>query len=111
MCIRDRRNLDAGLFNPVRADRVAVVLGGDLDLAGQQIFDRMIAAAVAELQLVSMQAISQRDHLVAQTDAEDRLLALELTDQINDLRHVFRIARPVGQEDADVYKRQDPCWR
>ena len=84
-----------------------MILGGNLDLAGQQIFNRMIAAAVAEFQLVGMQAVGQRDHLMAQTDAEDRLFALKLTDQINDLRHVFRIARPVGQEDAVWIERHD----
>ena len=42
----------------------AVILGGDFDLAGGQILDRLVGATVAELQLECLTAIGQTQHLV-----------------------------------------------
>src|ERR1043166_2428674 len=44
--------LDLVLRQRVGIDRKAVILRGDLDAAGAEVLDRMIAAAMAELQLV-----------------------------------------------------------
>src|SRR5439155_16471151 len=46
-------------------DDKAVVLAGDLDLVGQQIFDRVVRAAVAARHLSRPAAERQRDQLVA----------------------------------------------
>ena len=42
---------DLGVGEAVVLDGEAVVLGGDLDAAGAQVLDRLVAAAVAEFQL------------------------------------------------------------
>ena len=43
----DMRNFDiCGQAGGI--DREAVVVGGDLDLAGREVFDRLVAAAVAK---------------------------------------------------------------
>jgi len=43
----DVSDLDIG-WQRVGIDRKAMVMGGDLDSAGRKVFDRLVAAAVAE---------------------------------------------------------------
>ena len=54
---------------------IAVILRGDFDFSGDQILHRMVAAAVTEFQLIGFGAVGQGDHLVAQANAEDGILA------------------------------------
>ena len=68
----DVRELDVVLAERVGVDGEAVVLRGDLDPAAAQVLDRMVAAAVAELQLVRLAAEGQAEELVAEADPEDR---------------------------------------
>src|SRR5262245_13241057 len=49
-------------------DREAVVHRGDLDLAGAEVFDRMIGAVVALVHLQGLGADRDAEHLVAGTD-------------------------------------------
>ena len=65
------RDLDAGRQR-ARLDGEAVVLRRDLDAARLEVLHRVIAAAVAELELERPSAERQREHLVAQADAEQR---------------------------------------
>ena len=44
------------------------------------VHDRVIAAAMAELQLVGLAAQREAEQLMAEADAEDRLLAVQLAD-------------------------------
>jgi hypothetical protein len=55
-----------------------VVMTGDLHLAGLRVLHRMIAAVMPELQLVGLAAKRQTNQLMAQADAEDRLLPASL---------------------------------
>ena len=55
---------------------------------------------MAEFQLVGVGTHGQRNQLVAKADAEHRLFANQLLHFLNDLRHVLRVARAVGQENA-----------
>ena len=57
-----------------------MVLAGDFDLAGLEILDGVVGAAVAELELLGLGAERQRENLVAEADAEDR----DLTEQLPD---------------------------
>ena len=57
----------------VGLDGEAVVLRGDLDLAGPLVQHRLVGAAVAELQLEGLRPQRQAEQLVAQADAEDRV--------------------------------------
>ena len=79
---------------------IAVVLRGHFNPARRQILHRMIAAAMAELELVRFGAIGEGDHLVAQTDAEHRISAAQTADQLDDRGDVLRITRTVGKEHA-----------
>ena len=55
-----------------RVDGEAVVLRGDLDLAGGVVHHRLVDAAVAEAQLVGAEAQRPAEDLVAEADAEQR---------------------------------------
>ena len=66
--------------SPARAqrlglDRVAMVLGADRDLAGREVLAGLIAAVVAELELLRRAAEREAEDLVAEADAEHRVLA------------------------------------
>ena len=78
---------------------IGVVLGRDLDAARIQIPDRMVAAPVAELELVGLRPVGQGQDLVAQADPEDRDLSQEGPDGADGLRHILGIAGAVGEED------------
>ena len=62
-------------------DGEAVVLGGDVDPSRLQVLDRVVGAAVAEGQLVGLEADGAAEQLVAEADAEDRALADQLADR------------------------------
>ena len=56
-------------------DGEAVVLGRDLDLVRGEVLHRVVAAAMAELQLERLPAQRQAEDLMAEADAEDRHVA------------------------------------
>ena len=81
----------------------AVVHRGDLDLAGGELLDRMVGAVMAVVHLDRARAERQRQHLVAEADAEDRHVGLR--QHLLDHRHRVgagrgRVAGTVGQEQA-----------
>ena len=67
----DVAQLDVG-WKTGGIDREAMILGGDLDLAGGLVTDRMVGAAVAELELEGLAAEGLAEDLVPEADAEDR---------------------------------------
>ena len=57
-----------------RIHRVGMVLRGDFDFSRVQIPDGVVAAPVAELELVGPRPVGEAEDLMAQADAEDRIL-------------------------------------
>src|SRR5580765_6166909 len=53
-------------------DRETMILRRDRDLAGLEVFDRLVSAAMTKLQFEGAPAKSVAEHLMAETDAEDR---------------------------------------
>ena len=78
----------------------SVVLGGDLYLAGCQIHHRMVAAPVAEFELVSPSPQGQPHDLVTETDAKHRHPADQHSDIFLGVGHGIRITRAVREEHA-----------
>src|SRR5215471_15281772 len=68
---RDVRHLDVS-GQGLRDYTKAMVLAGDLDLAGLDVLDGMICAAMADRHLFRAAAECQAQELVAEADAEDR---------------------------------------
>ncbi len=83
-----------------RVDREAVVVRGDLDLAGGAVHHRLVDAAVAVLQLVGAEAERAAEELVAEADAEVRQVAGQGTlEHLDLLRRRGGVAGAVGVEE------------
>ena len=68
----------------------------------------MVRAAMAEAQLVRVEANRPRQQLMAETDAKDRHTELEHRLDVGDMRvHGTRIAGPVGEQNAVRVERAD----
>ena len=81
-------------------DGEAVVLGGDVDPARLQVLDRVVGAAVAEGQLVGLEADRAAEQLVAEADAEDRASCRRCSrTRVDDVVERGRVAGAVGEED------------
>ena len=78
----------------------AVVLRGDLNAARAQVHDGMVAAAVAELELLDIRARRLGDHLVPQADAEHGHLPQQLLHLGVRALDGLGVARAVRQEHA-----------
>ena len=71
-----------------------MIVRGDEDVAADEIFDRLIAAAMSVRQFIRARTVREREQLMAEADAEDRLLGAQTTQKFNGLGQVGRIARP-----------------
>ena len=67
----DVAGLDVGR-KPGRVDGEAMVLSRDLDLAGRLVSNRVVGAAMAELELERLGTERLAEQLMAQADPEDR---------------------------------------
>src|SRR3989475_10873290 len=92
-------------------DREAVVLRRDLDLAGREVLDWLVAAVVPELELEGAPAERETHDLVSQADAEDGDAAEELGDDLADAADGVRVAGAVREEDAVGMQAQDVARR
>ena len=81
-------------------DGEAVVLRSDGNLSGAEVLDRLVAAAVAELQFEGAAAVGVREELVAEADAEDWFFADELAEFAVDVAERGWVAGAIGEEDA-----------
>ena len=81
-------------------DRKPVILGGDADPARGQVLDRLVAAAMTELELEGLSPERVAENLVAQANAEDRLFADERPDGLVGVGNDGRIARAVREKNA-----------
>ncbi len=84
----------------VDVDGKAVVLGGDLDLPGVKLLDRMVRPMMAELELVRPTAQGETQNLMPETDPEDRSSSDEPPRGLNQVRHSLRVAGTVAEKDA-----------
>ena len=84
-----------------------MVVGGDLDLAGVELFDGMIAAVVSEFQLEGFAAQSDAGQLVAETDAEDGLASHKAADVVHRVGAGLGVAGAVREEDAVWFEREN----
>ena len=103
----DVGDLDRLLRQAVDVDDEPVVLGGDLDCARLQVFHRVVGAVMTELELGGPAAQGQAQDLMAQADAENRLLAEQLAHGVHRVADWLRVARAVGQEDSVRVPGQD----
>src|SRR4029079_14819088 len=91
-----------------RVDREPVILRRERDVSGADVLDRVVRAAMAELQLERARAEREAEELVPQADAEDGLARPdERFDRPDRALERGRIAGAVGEEDAVRAARED----
>ena len=81
----DRADLRLDPLARLPRHREAVVLRGDGDPAGAQVLDRVVGAAVAERELERVQPGRAGEQLVAEADAEHRLVLQQRADRVHDV--------------------------
>ena len=87
-----------------------MVLRGDLDPAGFEVFHRLVAAAVAELQLEGLPAKGLAKNLVAETYPEDRQAGFhQVAHCLHGVAQCRRVARAIGEENARRFVLQRLC--
>ena len=99
-CLQRRRRKAVSLYG------IGMVLGCNLDLSSHQVFDRVIAAPMAELEFIGAGSVGQGQDLVAQTDPENGKAAEQGADSRDRLRYIRRIPGAVG--DQDPVRAQGP---
>ena len=96
----DLRDLGAAALDRFRIGGEPVILGRDGDLAGLEIFHRLIPSAVAELQFEGRAAEGVGDHLMPEADSEHRKIGQKGGDGLMNIRQGGRISGTVGKEDG-----------
>ena len=74
-----------GWGQTVGVQGVAVVLGGDVDASGDEVFDGVVCASMTELELEGLAPEGFAEHLITQAYPHYRLDADEGTHRIGDL--------------------------
>ena len=87
--------VDFALLERIGIDGKVMVVRGDFDLPGVRLLHRMIATVMAELQLVALAAKREADELMAQANAEDRLLPCQSADVLLCIVEWFGVAGTV----------------
>ena len=87
-----------------------VVLAGDGNTSGGQVFDRMVGTVVTKFHLVGLCAAGQGQNLMAQTNTEGRNALLDdLFCGANGVIARTGIARPVGEKHPIGFHGQNFC--
>ena len=76
-------------------DCIAVILTGKVNPAGRNFTHRMVEATVAELHLMRLCTVSHGEELMSHTDSKNWNLALNTSNHVQSLRHIFRISRSI----------------
>lgn len=80
-------------------DCKTMVLTGDLDFAGREILDGLVASAMPKLEFVGAGAKGERKQLMAQADTKSRQSCLDDQSQLlHDILACGRISGPIGEE-------------
>src|SRR5690606_6929567 len=77
-----------------------MVLGRDLNLAGQQVQYRLVGAAVSEFQLEGLCAARESEELVTQANAENRNTLNQLADGGDRVVERLGVAWAIREENA-----------
>src|SRR5512140_636024 len=91
----------------VRIDGEAVILRRDLECAGQKVFDRVVATAMAELEFEGLAPECQSEQLVPETDPENRLPPEQCFDILDGDAYRGRVAGTVREEDPVRIHREN----
>ncbi len=79
------RKLNVFMFQRIDIDAEAVILAGNFDFAGFEIFNRVVCAAMSEFQFISFAAECQAKKLMSKTDSEYRYFAEKFANSFNSI--------------------------
>ena len=88
----DVRDLDLSFRKRVDIHHKVMVLGGDLNLPGLKVHDRLVIAMMPELEFRGFPSERLPDHLMPEADPEHRNLPDQFTDRFHKIFHRSRIA-------------------
>src|SRR5579872_617833 len=94
------RDFDLAGRQGIGVDGKAMILGGDLHVAGAHVFHGMIGAVMAKFQLVSAATQGQAAKLVTEANPEYGHAAEQFADIVHGVSDRFGIAGAVGEENA-----------
>src|ERR1051325_17586 len=99
----------------VRIDRETMVLRRDGDFAAAQIFDRLVRPAMAEFQFEGRSTERETEDLMAETNAENRLLAHQIAHNVVRVGQCRWIPGAIREEDSvrvfrEYFVRARHCW-
>ena len=93
--------------NGVEIDTKAMVLTGDLHFLVRHTENRMIPSVMAEFEFKCFSAEGKTENLMPEADPEDREFPHKAAHRFNPIRNRFGVPRPVGEEEAVRFMRQD----
>jgi len=101
----DMRHFD--LFRQgIRIDREPMILRCDCHFPRSQIFDRLITAPMPKFQFERSSAIGKAEHLMTETNSEDRFATNQTADCLVGVRQCFRISGAIGEKNALRVERE-----
>src|SRR5205085_7896292 len=83
-----------------------MILRGDCHLPRLQIFDRLIAAAMSKFQFEGPAPKGKTEHLMTETNSEDRFATNQTANRLVRIRQRFRITGAIGEKNAFRVKRE-----
>jgi len=92
----DLSDLGAVFLEAGRVGGETVVLSGDGDFTGLEVFHWLVAAAMAKFEFKRRAAEGVREHLVTEADAENRVIGNKLCHGLVDIAEGRGIAGAVG---------------
>ena len=101
------RHDDIFIGKRVHIDGETVILRGDVDTTGMQVFYGLVAAVMAEFKFESSSPQGLTYDLMSQTNAKDRFLAQQFFDSVHNVRQRCGVPRTVGQKDPVGYIGKD----
>src|SRR5207302_7943379 len=83
-----------------------MILRRDCHFPRSQIFDRLIATPMPKFQFEGSPAKSETEHLMTETNSENRFATNQTADRLVGIRRRFRIAGAVGKKNALRVERE-----
>ena len=77
------------------ADGIAMILTGKINSACCNLTYRMVETTVTELHLMRLCTVSHGEELMSHTDSKNWNLALNTSNHVQSLWHIFRISRSI----------------
>ena len=100
-------DLDLSLGKRINIHHKIMILGGDFDLPGLEVHDRLVIAVMPKLEFRGLPSERLSDHLMPEADPEHGPLAYKFSDRLHQILHRRRISGTVRKKDSVRLVGQD----